>query len=48
MNTKKRTIKKSGEWFKKLSDNNGFDYNYKKIEDTINMKKVEYTKSYVD
>lgn len=46
--TKKRTIKKSGEWFKKLTENNGFESNYKKIEETIDLKKVEYTRSYVD
>lgn len=31
LNTQKRTIKKSGHWYRKVSDNNGFDYDFEKL-----------------
>ncbi len=43
--TKERKIKKSGLWFKQLSKVNGLDSEFKKIEETIDLKKIKYNKS---
>lgn len=44
--SKKRTIKKSGLWFKELSETNSLQVPYKKIEDVIDLKNIEYTNSF--
>lgn len=46
LNTKKRTIKKSGYWFKELTSTNALTIPYKKIEDTIDLKNIKYKESY--
>lgn len=45
LNTQKRIMKKSGMWFKEMTQNNFFYSDYKKIEEVIDLKKVNYEKS---
>lgn len=40
-----RKLKKSAEWFKETIASNGFDNEYKKIEETIDLAKAKYTPS---
>jgi beta-glucosidase/6-phospho-beta-glucosidase/beta-galactosidase len=40
-----RKLKKSARWFKKMIEKNGFEDSYKKIEETIDLKNIDFTES---
>ena len=45
LSTQERRYKKSAYWYKDLITHNGFNSNFKKVDEIIDLKKVKFTKS---